>query len=247
MHSVHPSLLQLDHRPWPVPDRPWIWRQSWLDLVFIHYRVEPARLRPLLPDGLVLEEFDGSAWLGVVPFLMADVMARGLPAVPGISKFPELNVRTYVERDGKSGVWFFSLDAASIPFVFGGRALYGLPYHHARMRLRAGDGAWAFESRRLPRGPTFRAEAAIHGQAALPAPNSFEHWAAERYCLYSVGPGRRLLRLEIHHPPWRLQPVDLRIERDDFPAATGLQPLDHPPRCHFSPGVQVVGWHSRKL
>ena len=88
-------------------------RQSWHDLLFMHWRVPADVLRPLIPPGLEVDTFDGSAWIAVVPFRMSDVAPRFVPAVPGLSAFPELNVRTYVARDGKPGVWFFSLDAGN--------------------------------------------------------------------------------------------------------------------------------------
>src|SRR5687768_15243199 len=102
-------LARQEHRPWPIPTAPWTWRQSWLDLLFAHWPVPASVLRPLIPAALELQELDGSAWIGLVPFRMAGVMRRPLPDVPGISAFPELNVRTYVELDGKPGVWFLSL------------------------------------------------------------------------------------------------------------------------------------------
>lgn len=98
----HESLPHLDHRPWPLPDKPWAWRQSWLELAFIHYRVTAVSIRQLIPPTLTIQEFDRSAWVGLVPFRMAGVMRRGLPDIPGVSTFPELNLRTYVERDACS-------------------------------------------------------------------------------------------------------------------------------------------------
>src|SRR4051794_22172166 len=102
-----------DHRPWPVPASRWSMAMRWEDLLFAHWRIEPGLLRPHIPSGLELDLFDGAAWLGVVPFRMANTRLRVLPPMPGTSAFPELNVRTYVTRDGKPGVWFFSLDAGS--------------------------------------------------------------------------------------------------------------------------------------
>lgn len=134
--AMHSSLKSLDHRPWPLPAREWKWRQSWLDLAFIHYRVPADQLRRLLPVGIQLQEFDGTAWVGLVPFRMAGVMRRPWPDIPFISSFSEMNLRTYVEVGGKPGVWFFSLDANSRSIVFGGRNFYGLPYFLARMRQR---------------------------------------------------------------------------------------------------------------
>lgn len=125
-----------DHRPWPLPDGPWAWRQSWHDLLFAHWPVAAAELRPLIPSALTVQEFAGRAWLGVVPFRMTGVTRRPLPPLPGLSAFPELNLRTYVELGGKPGVWFFSLDAASLLAVRIARLLFHLPYFHARMEMK---------------------------------------------------------------------------------------------------------------
>ena len=114
----------------------------WLDLLFAHWPVPLDVLRPLIPAGLELDTFDGQAWLGVVPFRMEDVGPRFLPAPPGPGAFPELNVRTYVTRRGRGGVWFLSLDAASRLAVEGARAAFHLPYVHARMSSSVDDAGW---------------------------------------------------------------------------------------------------------
>jgi len=120
-------LTDTAHRPWPLPERPWIMTQTWHDLLFAHWPVDKERLRAKLPPGIALDLFDGQAWLGVVPFRMSNVAPRGLPALPWVSAFPELNVRTYVTRDGKPGVYFFSLDAANPLAVQTARTLFHLP------------------------------------------------------------------------------------------------------------------------
>src|SRR5688572_28968890 len=130
---MHSAFLRLEHRPWGLPGGAWRWRQSWEDLLFAHWPVPAAVLRPLVPEELRIEEYDGTSWVGVVPFRMSGVMLRPLPDLPGISAFPELNVRLYVERDGKSGVWFLSLDAYNRLAVWGARRFFHLPYFHARM------------------------------------------------------------------------------------------------------------------
>ena len=115
-------------------------RMRWSELLFAHWAVEPEVLRPFIPAGLELELFEGRAWIGLVPFRMSDVAPRMVPAVPGISEFLELNVRTYVTTGGKRGVWFFSLDAASRLAVRAARTFFHLPYYHADMDLQV-DGA----------------------------------------------------------------------------------------------------------
>jgi uncharacterized protein YqjF (DUF2071 family) len=239
---AHPALSQLEHRPWPLPADGWKWRQSWLDLAFIHFRADAGALRRALPDGLKLQEFDGSAWLGLVPFRMAGVMRRPLPDLPLFSTFPELNLRTYVECDGKAGVWFFSLDADSCPIVFGGRNLYGLPYHRARMtQRREGDG-FVFTSRRRAGGAEFAAQYRPVGETFLANPGTFEHWATERYCLYSRTPRGRLERVEVHHAPWPLQRTEVVMEKNTILSAAGVAPLADEPRFLFSSGVHVVSF-----
>jgi len=178
--------------------------QTWEDLLFAHWPVSEDALRQRVPPGLELETFDGSAWLGVTPFRIAALRLRGLPPLPRVSTFPELNVRTYVTRDGKPGIWFFSLDAGSRLAVEGAKLTYRLPYFRARMSAvrRAGwieyeshraDGDAAFGGRYRGEGDFFRAE-----------PGSLEHFLTERYCLYAAD-GAGVFRADIHHPPWPLQ------------------------------------------
>jgi uncharacterized protein YqjF (DUF2071 family) len=239
---MHPALRELKHRPWPFPDSDWTWRQSWRDLAFIHYRVPKEVLRKLVPSELTLQEFDGSAWVGLVPFRMAGVMKRPWPDLPGFSEFPELNLRTYVEVGGKPGVWFFSLDAASWPVVWGGRNLYGLPYFLAKMRQEHVDGGWNYSSRRNSGGARFVARYRPVGDVFFAERGTFEHWAAERYCLYSGGSGRGLRRVEVHHAPWPLQRAEVTIETCEVLAAAGITPRGGAPVCHYSSGVDVVSF-----
>jgi hypothetical protein len=109
-------------------------RQTWHDLLFMHWPVPIESLRPHIPPGLTIDTFDGQAWIAVVPFRMSDIAPRGLFPLPWLSAFPELNVRTYVIRDGKPGVWFFSLEAGNSLAVWLARTFFKLPYFHARMQ-----------------------------------------------------------------------------------------------------------------
>src|SRR5713226_1112656 len=144
---MHPAFKRCDHRPWPLPSRSWTWAQSWTDLLFIHWPVPATDLRHLIPGGLTLQEFDGAAWIGVVPFRMM-VRPRFTPPVPGLSYFPELNVRTYVEHDGKPGVWFFSLDATNPIAVRAARRFFYLPYYRAQMSVVRRDNQVSYRSLR---------------------------------------------------------------------------------------------------
>ena len=244
---MHPSLQYVAHRPWPLPARAWQWRESWLDLAFIHYRVDAAEIRSRIPPTLQLQEFDGSAWVALVPFRMAGVMRRPFPDLPPFSSFPELNLRTYVEFEGKPGVWFFSLDADSWPMVLGGRRIYRLPYFAATMDHRVSSGWHSFSSTRKKTPAAFKARYRPLGDAFVSAPGSFEHWAAERYCLYSQSPVHGLERVEIHHAPWPIQRAEVEIETCTMLSAAGIVSAIDKPVCHFSTGVHVVSFAKEKL
>ena len=188
-----------------------------------------------MPGSVELDTFDGSAWLGVTPFLLHGFRLRGLPALPRVSTFPELNVRTYVTRDGKPGIWFFTLDAASIVAVEGAKKLYRLPYNHAQMRCeRIGDFVH-YESARP--GATFSGRYRGVGDLFHAESGSLEEFLTERYCLYTED-GGRLYRAEIHHPPWDLQHGEAAIDLN----TVAPLPLEGDPHVLFSPRQDVVVW-----
>jgi uncharacterized protein len=234
------SVEELAHRPWPVPERAWTMGQTWEDLLFAHWRVDPGELAGLLPDPLELETFDGSAWLGVTPFRMSGLRARGWLPIPGASSFLELNVRTYVTAQRKPGIWFFSLDASSALAVELARRTYRLPYFNANMRA-ARSGEWVlYESERREGEPrAFRGRYRPVGDAQPADPGSLESFLTERYCLYAVDLRGRVCRAEIHHRPWPLQRAELELELNTMApvALRGDAPL-----CHFSRRLDVVLW-----
>jgi uncharacterized protein YqjF (DUF2071 family) len=228
------SLEETEHRPWPVRAEPWVMGQSWRDLLFAHWRVPVETLRPHVPARLVLEEFDGSAWIGVTPFTVSGLRLRGLPPLPFLSRFEELNCRTYVRVGDRPGIWFFTLDASSRLMVEAARRTYRLPYRYARMRRTP-----RFESRRgrdvsvdaawQPRGPAFAAE-----------PGSLEYFLTERYCLYA-DEGRA--RADIHHRPWPLQAAEAELDLRNFAPV----PLEGEPLLHHAARQDVVVWPLERL
>jgi uncharacterized protein len=226
----------VSNRPWPVPDEPWTNAQSWLDLCFLHWRVDETQLRKLVPDSVELDTHDGSTWLGVTPFRLSNFRLRGLPPIPGLSTFPEVNVRTYVTRDGKPGIWFFSLDAASRLAVEAAKKAYKLPYHHAEMRYERVGEYVEYESSRA--GAAFGGRYRGDGNLFHAEARALEYFLTERYCLYTED-GGRLYRAEIHHPPWDLQRGDARI---DLNTMAPLSLLDEEPDVLFCPRQDVVLW-----
>lgn len=222
--------------------------QRWERLLFAHWRVEASVLRPMLPSGLSLDLYEGEAWVAVTPFEITRLRLRGLPPLPGASRFPELNVRTYVTAGGKPGVWFFSLDAGSAIAVFFARRLYRLPYFHARMAsVRRGETVSYRCDRRGEAGPggaEFLAEYAPVGETFRAAPGSREEWLTGRYRLYASHRGS-LLRAEIEHEPWTLRAARAEILRNTMADAAGIA-LAGEPLLHYSESLDVrVAWPKR--
>ncbi|MBD0330751.1 MAG: DUF2071 domain-containing protein [Thermoleophilia bacterium] len=237
-------LDQVAHRPWPVPPGSWVQAQTWDDLLFAHWRVSEQQVRAAVPSQLQVDTFEGSAWLGITPFRVGGLRVRGLPPVPGVSSFLELNVRTYVTYEDKPGIWFFSLDAGSALAVEGARRTYRLPYFRARMAARR-EGDWiSYRSARAEgeaRPFVWEARYRPTGPAAPALAGTREHFLAERYCLYTIDGEDRLARAEIHHPPWPLQPAEVEIELNTM-APTAVELPDDEPLLHFAARQDVVIW-----
>ncbi|MGH9160415.1 MAG: YqjF family protein [Vicinamibacteraceae bacterium] len=242
-------LHEVAHRPWPMPRAPWIMRQTWHDLLFAHWAVDPARLAGLIPPSLELDLFDRRAWLGVVPFRMTNVAPRGLPALPWLSSFPELNVRTYVRLAGKPGVYFFTLDAGNRLAVRMARALFRLPYHWASMHVEPRGDAIHYVSQRH-RDPAARLVATYSpvGPAFHAREGSLEYFLTERYCLYTIDAKGDTFTVEIHHPPWSLQPAAAEIFVNTMADVIGLElgpsadAVARAPILHFAKRQDMVSW-----
>lgn len=238
------------NRPWPAPNSRPLMVQSWLDLLFMHWPVDASAIRPLIPRGLELETFDGSAWVGVVPFRMTGIAIRPLPPLPGLSAFPELNVRTYVWAEDKPGVWFFSLDAANLPSVWGGRFGFHLPYFHAKMTCESQNDAVRYTSRRIHRKAPpaeFKALYRPIGDPFIAKPGSLDYFLTERYCLYSADGHGRVYRAEIDHPPWPLQNAEAHTESNTMSRASGIELPNTAPLLHFAREQHVNIWGIQRL
>jgi uncharacterized protein YqjF (DUF2071 family) len=222
---------------------PWFLAMTWRRLLFMHWPIEPGVLAPLIPQGLSLDTFDGQAWIAVVPFTMTGVKPRGVPDIPYFSAFHELNVRTYVTDGRTSGVWFFSLDAAHACAVVGARLAYGLPYHHARMRLQQNEEASHYRCRRLwtRKAVGFAASYRPVGPVYSAVPRDLDYWLTERHCLFAKHLGR-ILRVDIRHEPWPLQTAEVEIEQNTMTLPIGVQLPHCPPLVHYAEKLEVVSW-----
>jgi uncharacterized protein YqjF (DUF2071 family) len=214
--------------------------QRWRTITFLHWRYDPDEIRQLVPGdlGLDVDTWDGSAWVSLTPFLMVDFRLGRLPAVPSLSTFPETNLRTYVRgRDGRDGLWFFSLEAASLPLVTAASSLYGEPYRWADMSVEKGETV-RYRSRRRAGVPVG------HDIEVRPGPpcesvSELDHWLTGRWRAYSVAAGR-LATTAVEHEQWPLREATVIRLEQSLLAAAGLSEPAGPPLVHHSPGVDAA-------
>lgn len=238
-------LETIDHRPYPYPRSAWVMTQSWDELLFMHWSVEPSVMRALVPLGLELDLFEERAWIGVVPFKMNHVRPRFTPSVPLLSFFLELNVRTYVKVNGVAGVYFFSLDCSNALAVESARVWFGLPYYLAEMRAFNVDGWTNYKSMRCDRRGEI-AEIDVRyrpvGDPYRSIPGTLEHFLTERYCLYTTC-GDHIARGHVHHEPWNLQSVESEIRINTMLSPLGINlPGSSNPIMHYSKELLTVEW-----
>jgi uncharacterized protein YqjF (DUF2071 family) len=242
-------LFATAHRPWPPPMTPWVMTQMWKDLLFLNYPVEPELMRSLVPECLMLDTYQHQAWVSVVPFLITRLRPPGVPAVPWISAFPELNVRTYVTYQGKPGVYFFSLDAGNLSAVWGARVFYRLPYWHADMAVEGkGSSQVEYRSKRIhgPKPAEFVGKYGPIGPVRTSVPGSLASFLTDRYCLYAWN-REKLYRAEIHHLPWPLQEARAEIETNSVAKVAGIEVDESRCVMQFSRKLKVLLWAPERL
>ncbi len=246
MNTLPPS----NHRPWPIPTSPWIMSQAWHDLLFAHWPVSVEILQPFVPEPLQIDTYEGQAWIAVVPFRMSSVRLRGMPALPWLSAFPEMNVRTYVRLNGKPGVFFFSLDATNPIAVAAARSWFHLPYFNARMSLKTNSDEILYNSRRKFCGQqkiAFQATYRPIGDTFRAKPGSLECWLTERYCLYAADASVHIYISEIHHAPWPLQSAQCAIETNTMTLPISVSLTSQPALLHFAKRQDVVVWKPKRI
>lgn len=215
----------------------------------MHWRIEKSALAPFVPPELEIDEHDGTSWVGLVPFRMEGVMARPLPNLPYVSAFPELNLRLYVRKQDKPGVWFISLDAANSLAVWAARRFFHLPYFLADMNVAESSQRVTYVSVRTGGGArvAFRGEYGPTSGVSEAQPGSLEHFLTERYCLYARTPRGVLRRVEVHHVPWPLQKASLTLLENTVGDAQGIELHGAPELLHFSRRLDVVVYPGETL
>ena len=231
--------------------RPWVLRMQWLDLCFLHWPVPAGALQRTLPRGVQLDTYGSQAYLGVVPFRMEGVSPTGLPDVPGLSAFPELNLRTYVTVNGERGVWFYSLDVTQPVAAALARTLFHLPYRHSRMWVdRQGDVTrYASELRApgTPGGGQFAGAYRPVGDPLQVTGDSLEAWLTDRLRLFSADRAGHVYRGVIGHTAWPLRRAQAEVHVNTLAAPLGLT-LSGPPHALHAERLDVrAQWIERVL
>jgi uncharacterized protein YqjF (DUF2071 family) len=213
-------------------------RQVWRSLTFLHWRYQADSIAPLLPKGLTLDTFDGSAWIGLVPFLLAGVQPYGFPALPWISEFPETNVRTYVRgADGERGVWFFTLEASRLAAVLLARSWYHLPYRWAAMQVERTGSVVEYRSRRSRMFGKGSTEIGIE-IGAMADTTELDLFLTARFRLYTAV-GGHIGYAQIEHDPWPLQGARVTKLNEDLMENLGVTRPVGNPLVHYCEELQV--------
>jgi uncharacterized protein len=249
-------LYSVEHRPWLPPDSPWLFSQSWNDVLFLHFALEPSTLRRLVPEALTLELYDGVAWLTISCFSTSHLRPSGVPPLPRLSFFPQVMVRTCVTIEDKPGHFYFSVDAASLSAVWLARVFFRMPYWHAKIQV----GGATIQQRNTVTGQTIHFRSSrLHGPAAHNGPATFQvayapegeadrarrssldEFLTERYCVYAWNRGK-LYRTEMHHQPWPLRRAGVEMQANSLADPLALVLPGIPDLCHFSRSHKLLTW-----
>ena len=239
MNSINEILSLKSHRTYEYPKRNWLYYQEWNRVLFLHYEVPIDVLKSLVPQELKIDTFDNKAYISIVPFRMEKIRPKFLPSLSFISDFGEINVRTYVEKDGKKGVYFINIEAEKYLSAFIAKKLSGLPYEKSDMVIKGTN----YQSKNKNKGFSLNTQYQILERIAQKT--SLDIWLTERYCLY-IKDNTSVYRYEIHHKEWELHNVkitnlELKYHIKDLLINNKTE------LAHYSEGVQVVAWNKEKI
>ena len=232
------SVRLVSHVVCPNPVKRPVMKQQWRDLAYIHWEYEPEEVQALLPAGIEVDTFDGKAWVGLIPFSMRNISFPLIPPVPYFGSFPEVNVRTYVKRNGVPGVWFFSLDVNRLIPAFFARATYFIPYCWGKASHKKTEAKLLTSvARRWPSKSSSHIELSIGER--IESPSELAHFLSARWGLFSQGFGGRLRYAPVDHEQWELYSASIDMLDDKLVTAAGLPAPRGEAHVMFSPGVSV--------
>ncbi|WP_413511292.1 YqjF family protein [Myroides odoratus] len=237
---IQEILKAIDHRPWSLPQENWRYYQEWNRLLFLHFEVPFEALRALVPPALELDAFEGKYYISVVPFTMEKIRPRYLPAVDFISNFDEINVRTYVVKDGKPGVYFLNIEGGKSLSVYVAKKLSGLPYEKATMQRDKEVYTSSHKKKKFQLEATYKIGEVVHQKTSL------QLWLTERYCLY-VYVKNTLYRYPIHHKLWELKEISFDNQKVDYAFGSLHLTEKQVIEPNYSEGIEVVAWGREKV
>ena len=235
MRTIDNILNNTSNRYYPLPERPWKYYQQWDDTLFLHWQVPLTFVEELLPRGVIADTYNGIAWVSLVGFTVRKLRMRCLPVLPYVSNFEEINLRTYVVRDGIPGIYMFSIEASKLSSVLMTRFFIGLPYMyskimHSRNHLISSN-----------RYKNYRLATFYKPGSSLLQKTSLDFWLTERHCLYQVI-NKKLYRFDIHHEEWHLQDMIIRLRRMKYRKGKIDFAGQLPDKLHYCKRIRVVLW-----
>ena len=238
MNEIDELLGTTSHRPWDLPIGPWRYYQEWNNTLFLHWNVPASELIKVIPKGLPLDTFNGEGWISLVAFTMERTKPRYLPSISAISNFHEVNVRTYVNKDNKGGVYFLSIEAEKHISCFVAKLLSGLPYIKSRIDFQTKSNPRKYSSTNT--NNDFQLDINFSVGESIVEKSDLHTWLTERYCLY-LDEGQKVFRYQTHHKPWALNEVKISDLNTQYKIGN-ISLQRKPDLVHFSQGVKVVAW-----
>ncbi|WP_298653697.1 DUF2071 domain-containing protein [uncultured Proteiniphilum sp.] len=240
MKFIQDILADTSHRPFELPDGPWIYYQEWNNALFLHWTIPFDILRKCVPSDLLIDTFEGNCYISLVAFTMEKTRPKFLPSIDYISNFDGINLRTYIDHNDKKGVYFLSIGAGKSLSSFIAKTISGLPYE----KFNINRTNKTYSSNNIRRDFTFNAEFEIKQE--LDHKTELDKWLTERYCLY-LDKDNKIYRYDIHHKEWTLKNVNIKTLNLSYKIGD-VHFADHPPTLsHYSDGVKVIGWRRQKV
>ncbi len=232
-------LKQKAHRPFEYPSRSWKFYQEWNKAVFLHWEVTPELVKPLLPEHIELDTINGKSWVSLVAFDMNNIGVRGLPKIPHISDFQEINIRVYVICNGKPSVYFLSMEGSKKSSCTILKALSKFPYRYSKMSRN--ESVYTSENDTF--NDTFNIEYELKNEPVKK--DETDLWLTERYAVFQDYKNA-LIEYDVHHVEWPMQKINVKSLGLNYPRFSHLI-NNQPDKVHYSNGVQVLTWDKKKL
>ena len=231
-------LNTTEHRPWKIPTENWKFYQEWNNAIFLHWQVELNELKKFVPKELEIDLFEGKPWISLVAFTMEKIRPKNLPSFPPISDFHEINIRTYVKSNNKTGVYFLSIECGKLISCKIAKGISELPYRYSNIK-RAKN---SYYSENSEFNDQLNIEFTIGKEISEKA--ELDKWLTERYALFQDSE-KSINEFEIHHLEWPINEIDLKKIDFNYPRFSKLI-KNEPNKIQYSKGVKVIAWGKNK-